>query len=126
MNLFGRCCQRFRWGGFGFVRKGKCSEVFGQSNLLDGGAIHGLGKDQGRSRCWGDSQESGFRRVSSEMPGTPREEIKQDWDPLAACIVKSQVETQLWVGWWDCMSFAGRKWQEGRREPRLKPWSPSI
>lgn len=43
-NLFGRRCQRFRWGGFGFVREGKCSEVLGQNNLLDGGAINGLGK----------------------------------------------------------------------------------
>lgn len=64
--------------------------------------------------------------MSSETPGTPREEVKQDWDPLAAFGVKSQLETQLSVGWWDCMSFTGRRWQEGRRELRLKPWSPSI
>lgn len=44
MNRFGRRCQGSRWGGSGFVRKGKCSEVLGQSNLRDGGAIDGLGK----------------------------------------------------------------------------------
>lgn len=49
------------------------------------------------------------------MPGTPREEVKQAWDPLAAFGVNSWLETQLSVSWGHCTSFAGRRRQGGSR-----------
>lgn len=36
---------------------------------------------RGRNRCWGGSQGSGSRQVSSEVPGTPRGEVKQGRAP---------------------------------------------